>query len=414
MEEKMKKDFACHTDQYWVSELNFLPEIYDKLNIPDKVLIHDVTLRETDQTPGSVLRAEEKIEMAKELQALGVYSIEIFPVVSREDFEALKEISSWKDRIIETCALARCIKEEIDLAAEAGVDRVNIEGPSSAAFNKFFRYKDENEVVDKMTDAIKYALSLGLKATAYCWDTGKSTLPLLERFYKSVTEAGADQALIADSFGICMPWTIHYLTRKIYEWTEGKIIIAPHFHNDYGLGLANTMAAVAAGSSLVNSAINSVGEKTGNVATEEVAVVLELLMGVDSGIDLSRIYHVAKKMEAISKIPIHPSKPITGSRTHDLASGLILDWFAKTESDYEKTTVTPFMPSLIGAPDFRVLWGKGVGTNMVFNHAKDIGVPLTREQAVLVRDRIKKEALIRKSLLTEHEVDNYIKEVATE
>jgi isopropylmalate/homocitrate/citramalate synthase len=408
----MRKDFVCHTDQYWVSEFNFMPEICDRLHIPDKVLIHDVTLRETDQTPGSVLRMEEKIEMAKELQALGVYSIEIFPAVSQEDYEALKEISGWKDRTIETCGLARTIKSEIDRVAESGADRVNIEGPCSAAFNKFFRYNDEKEVVDKMTEAIKYAKSLGLKATAYCWDVGKSTMPLLERFYKSVAEAGADQALIADSFGICMPWTVYYLTRKFYEWTENKMVIAPHFHNDYGMGMGNTMAAVAAGSTLVNSAVNSLGEKTGNVATEEVALSLELLMGVETGVDLSRIYHVAKKMEAISKIPIHPSKPITGNRTHDMASGLVLDWMAKSKDDYERAGVTPFMPSLIGAPDFRVLWGKGAGTNMVIDYAKKIGVKLTKEQAISVRDRVKSESLIRKGLLMEHEVDNFIKEAA--
>ena len=409
----MKKGYKSRTDQYWVPEYNFAPEIVGELHIPEQVHIHDVTLREGDQTPGCVLRAEEKIALAKDLQALGVHSIEIFPIVSQDDFEALKEISSWKNRTMETCALARCITADIDTAAKTGADRVMIEGSCSLPTAFGFGVTDYDELIKRFKNSIKYAQSLGLKVTCEAWDVGKTTPAQMERFYKEMAATGIDQTVFADTFNNMVPWAVYHYVRKVYEWTENKMAIIPHFHNNLGLAMASTMSAVAAGSTIVHSAINSLGEKGGNTATEEIAVALEMLMGVDTGINLEKLYPLCKKIEAISKIPIPREKAITGERVLENGSGLGLDMLDKySRCEYGVPAVASFIPSLIGAPPFTVSWGKGVGTNMVIIQGKKIGVELSKEKAAAVRDMIKNESLLRKGVISEGEVDHMIRSMA--
>jgi isopropylmalate/homocitrate/citramalate synthase len=409
----MKKDFKFRTDQYWTPEYNLMPEVVDQLHIPEKVEIHDVTLREGDQTPGCVLRTEEKIAVAKDLQDLGVHSIEIFPIVSQDDFEALKEISSWKNRTIETCALARCITADIDAAAKSGADRVMIEGSCALPTAYTFGITDYDELVKRFVDSIKYAQSLGLKVTCEAWDVGKTTPAQMERFYKEMAATGIDQTVFADTFNNMLPWVVYHYVRKVYEWTENKMAIVPHFHNNFGTALASTLSAVAAGSTAVHCAINGIGEKGGNTPTEELAVALELFMGVDTGVNLEKLYPLCKKVEAISKIPIHRSKPVIGDRIHENGSGLGLDMIDKySRCEYGIPAILPFVPSLVGAPPLTTAWGKGCGTNMVTIQAKKIGVDITRENAVKVRDMVKDESLLRKSVISEEEVNNLIRAYA--
>lgn len=408
----MEKNYECHTENYWVPEHNFLPEITDQLNLPKKVSLYDVTLREIDQTPGSVVRGEEKIEMARDLDKLGVYAVEIFPVVSQEDFEALKEISSWKNRRFETSGLARVITTDIDKVAEAGADRAMIESPISMAIGSLYKNDNEDELMKKMLDSIKYAQNIGFKKiTCEAWDAGKTNYAFLERFYKTIAETGVDQIVFADTYNNLMPWTVYHLVKKIYEWTENKVTIVPHFHNDFGMATASTLAAVAAGSDVVHCALNSIGEKSGNAALEEIAMVLEVLLGIDTGIDLSLLYPVTRKFADISKTPVNVNKPVIGKRTFEMGSGLLAEAFMQMDSTYERTALLPFYPTYAGAPDVQIVWGKGCGAKMVQIHAKlKLGLEISREQASEIRDRIKHEALVRKAAISEFEVNQMIRD----
>jgi isopropylmalate/homocitrate/citramalate synthase len=404
----MKKDFECHTKNWWVPEFNYMPEIVGDLNIPDKVRVYDVTLREIDQTPGSVIRGEEKVEMARELGNLGVYDIEIFPIVSREDYEALKEISSWKDRSFETSGLARTITTDIDTAAECNVDRIMLETPISMAIGSLYKCNDEDDILKRSVDGIKYCQSLGLKVSSEPWDAGKSNMAFLERFYKTIAETGVDQIIFADTYNNMMPWTVYKLVKKIREWTENKVTIVPHFHNDFGMATASTLAAVAAGSDIVHCALNSVGEKSGNAAMEELVFAMELLMGIDTGFKLDRFYPAAAKFAEITKTPININKPVLGRRTFQMGSGLLAEAFNDMEDSYDQAALLPFNPLMAGAPAVETIWGKGAGANMVQKHAAKIGVNLSKEQSQEARDRIKHESLVRKAAISEFDVNQII------
>jgi isopropylmalate/homocitrate/citramalate synthase len=204
------------------------------------------------------------------------------------------------------------------------------------------------------------------------------------------------------------------MVKQIYEWTENKVIIVPHFHNDFGMATASTLAAVAAGSTVVHGAINSVGEKSGNAAIEELVMAMELLMGIDTGYKMELFYPVASKLAEIIKMPINGNKPIIGNRTFQMGSGLLAEAFGDMTDSYDQVALLPFNPEIVGAPPVEMVWGKGVGAKMVQKHAERRGVILSRDQAGEARDRIKKEAMIRKASISEFEVERIIKEVSAE
>lgn len=402
-----------HTEDYWVSELNFLPEIVNDLHIPDKVRFYDVTLREVDQTPGAVLRKDEKFAMARDLDRLGVDYIEIFPIVSKDDAEALTEITKMpKQRNLKTSALARCVRSDIDAVAETGCKHVMIEGPASMNFAKAFKWQDEDEIIKRFVDAIKYAQSLGLAVGSEPWDCGRSNLPFLERFYKELANAGLRELIYADTFNNATPWTIYHILRKMREWLGEDVELGVHFHNDFGLATANALAGVAAGATIVHTALNFAGERSGNIGLEEVAVALKLLMDVDTDIQLDLLYPTAVKFSQISKLPINAEKPVIGRRNYMMGSGLNVDIWHNLKDELEKTMMFPYMPRLVGHPDPEIVWGKGCGSNMVSHHAKKMGIELSKEQCSKIRDSIKEESMIRKSLLPEDYVELLIRQEA--
>ena len=401
-----------HTGDYWLPEHNFRPEIRDKYDIPEKVQIYDVSLREIDQTPGAIMRGEEKIEMAKELGRLGSSEIEIFPIVSNEDYEALKEISSWKDRTFGTSGLARTIKEDIDIVAECGADRVTLETPISMAIGHLYKHDSYDSILNRMLESIKYAKSLGLKVTCEPWDIGKVPTDFIERFYKTIAETDADQIIFADTYDNLLPWTTYNMVKEINGWVGDSIKVVPHFHNEFGLATANTLAAVAAGCDFIHGAINSVGEKSGNAAIEELVVCMELLMGIDTGYNMELFYPVIKKFSQITKTGINYNKPIVGRRIFAMGSGLLAEAYNDFTTDEERVALQPFNPRLIGAPPMETIWGKGCGAKMIQKHAAKIGIEIDRETAGAIRDKIKHEAMLRKSVLTEFEAENIIREFA--
>ncbi len=399
-----------HTGDYWLPEHNFRPGIFDKYDIPEKVTVYDVSLREIDQTPGAIMRGEEKIEMAKELGRLGSQEIEIFPIVSQEDYEALKEISSWKDRPFGTSGLARTIKSDIDTVAECGADRITLETPISMAIGGLYKHDSYDSILNKMLESIEYAHSLGLKVTCEPWDIGKVPVDFIERFYKTIAQTEADCIVFADTYDNLLPWTTYNMVKEINEWVGDSINVVPHFHNEFGLATANTLAAVAAGCKIVHGALNSVGEKSGNAAIEELIVCMELLMGIDTGYNMELFYPVAKKFAEITKTGINYNKPIIGRRIFAMGSGLLAEAYNDFTTDEERAALQPFNPKLIGAPEMETIWGKGVGAKMIEKHAKKIGLDMDRDTAREVRDRIKHEAMIRKAVLSQFECEQYMRE----
>ena len=404
----------CITDQYWVTEFNFLPEVRNQFpDMPEKVSIYDNTLREGDQTPGCIMRTDEKIALAKELDKLGVDFIEIFPAVSPDDTEALRELCKPGTlKHAKMSALVRPGTIDLDLAIDCGCKHIFLEGPGNEPLaNIMMGVTDMDAYMNLYVTTIQQAKERGMTVTACPWDIGKAPLDLVEKWVRTLAAAGADDIAYGDTFGFSMPWTVEYMVKKYREWAGPDVIISCHFHNDYGMSTAATLAAVAAGAKRVQVAMNNLGERAGNTPLDEVAVNLELNMGVHTDIQLDQLYPVSRRIEKITNMPLARCKPMLGSAAFKMGSGIILDVLKKCRdngSDPKPHIIMPFDPSLVGRPPYDVAWGKGVGGTMVAEKVKSMGLTATREQVKEIQLAIKSEALLTKCLLTEDEVEGIV------
>ena len=393
------------TDEYWVTEFNYEKELLEELDIPKAVEIYDVTLREGNQTPGCIMRMEEQLALAKDLDGLGVRFLELFPAVSKDDEAVLTELSKpGALKNAQASALVRPRTVDLELAAKCGAKHIFLEGPAHMGLARLMGYTSETELIEGFTDTAKRAKEYGMTITACPWDCGKATMPLLERWVKELAAAGVDDIAYGDTYGYSMPWTVTRMVRKYREWAGGGTMISCHFHNDYGMATAATLAAVAGGATRVQVAMNNLGERAGNAALDEVAVNLELNMGVKTGIDLKRLYSLSKKIEAITKTPVGKKKAVVGDEVFDMGSGIVVALLQQLAQEDAEYAAFPFAPALVGQPPYRVVYGKGVGTNMIGDLVEKAGLRASKEQLWSIAQAIKEEALLTKSLLTEFRV----------
>lgn len=308
--------------KWWVSPYNFKPEVLEERKGPRKVLIHDATLRDGEQTPGVVFRKEDKVRIAKALDKVGVDRIEAgMPAVSAEDFEAIGEISALglKAKVF---TFARAMAEDVDKASACGSDGVVIEVP--IGYPKLvhqFKWTWE-DVARKTAPVINYARSKGLYTLFFPYDATRAREEDLDSLFEFIMrEASPDSVGLVDTMGCASPEAIAYLVRK-YKGLTGGLPVEIHTHNDFGLGVATELAAVGAGADVVHSCVNGLGERTGNAALEELIMGLELLYGYDTGCDISALKELSLLVESLSGVRIAQNKPVVGEENFTRESGI--------------------------------------------------------------------------------------------
>jgi len=390
-----KKENSWLTDKYWVTQHNYLDEVRSQFTLPEKVRIHDVTLREAEQAPHVVLRPEEKLRIYEALDEMGVYSVEIFPLVSDDDREVAKELVKRR-RKTKVFFLCRWHKEEVDFALEAGADGVIIEGTSDPWFARVaLGGITEAEMFKRYVETTAHAKKNGIFTTVMPWDTARAPLPWLERLYKGIVyEGGADHVVIADTHGSSLPWAIANFIRKLQEWVPGTPI-EMHCHNDCGLATSIMLSAVSAGASVVHTSINCLGERSGNAATEEVALGIEILLGLDTGVKLDKLYPVAQMVAEMTKIPIARNKAVVGDNEFTFESGMVVYVVERMAAAGERPFAV-YLPELIGRKGWDVVVGKGTGAGVVAKKLQKLGLSVTKDQVAEITRRVKDEASLRK------------------
>jgi 2-isopropylmalate synthase len=402
------------TDKYWISPYNFEEEVRSSFNLPERVYIHDVTLREAQQSPGVCLRPEEKIRIAKSLDNLGVDSIENGSYMSEIEKEVTRKLVKMnKEGEIKAkiTSLAHWTERDIDIALECGVDRVLISQDSNPWTAKKVYGIEEDEFIKKLNNIILYAKENGLFVTAQIYDTYRAPLGFLERLCKTLAnEGGVDRVAISDTFGCALPWTAAYLVKKVKSWIP-NVPIEHHGHNDYGLATASMVGAVIGGAEVVHSSVNGVGERVGNATTEEVSMALGLLLGVKTGINLSEIYPTCELVSELTKIPIPRNKAIVGENGFMTGSGMVA-WryfkVAKTDRPYARV---PFSPEIIGKKDHEIILGYGCGKTIIKHKLKEMGISATDDQMREIAQKVKEEAYIRKSSIPDIQFEIIVKNV---
>ncbi len=309
----------------------------------NKIYIFDTTLRDGEQVPGCQLATEEKIAIARELEALGVDVIEAgFPISSPGDFLSVIGISrAVKD--ITVCGLTRARQEDIDVAAEAlryakrGRIHTGI-GSSDMHIQHKFRSTRE-QVLEQGVWAVKYAKSKGFEVEFYAEDAGRADLAFLAQMTEAVIAAGADVVNIPDTTGYCLPHLygkrIEYLFNNVKN--IDKAIISVHCHNDLGMATANTISGLIAGARQAEVTINGIGERAGNTSLEEVAMTLKTHKDLNLYTDIKseKLYGLSQLVSRMMRMPVQPNKAIVGRNAFAHSSGIHQDGFLKHAENYE-------------------------------------------------------------------------------
>ncbi len=390
------------SDSHYVSFYNFLPEVRKKIKTPSKVVLHDVTLRDGEQQPRVTFRKEEKVKIARALDEAGIDRIEAgLPSVSPSDTAAIKEITHL-GLSAKIYAFSRCMKTDVDNAIGLGVDGLIMEVPSSDHLVKLGYGWSEEKAVELSVEATRYAHDHGLKVSFFTIDSTRATIPVISRLVGRVAREGHMDALVlADTFGVMNPEATAFFVRKMKALLKKPVEI--HAHNDFGLGVANTVSAIMAGASVAHVTVNGIGERTGNTSLEELAMALGLLYGIDTGVKTEKLRDLSKLVSSLSGVPVPPQKPVVGDDIFTVESGIITGWWRRLEKLGMPLEMYPFLPELVGHGKVRIIMGKKSGKDSVLYMAEKLRLDIDEAKADELLRRVKEMALEKKRPLTEEE-----------
>jgi len=353
-------------------------------SMPAYVEIFDTTLRDGEQTPGVALSVEEKIRIAEALNDLGVDVIEAgFPVISDGEREAVKRISALGlgSRV---CALCRSSSKDIDVALDCGVSYVHTFIATSDVHLKHKLKMTREEVKARAVGAIEYGKSHGLTVEFSCEDATRTDLAFLKEMHIAVQQAGVDKINLPDTVGVVSPPAMEFLVGELMTVT--KVPLSIHCHDDFGLAVANSLAAVRQGARQLHVCVNGLGERAGNASLEEVVLGLMAFFNVQTKVDPRKIGYVSKTVANLTGMPIPGNKAIVGSNAFAHESGIHVHGILGDPSTYEA-----FGPELVGM-ERSIVVGKHTGVHSVKEKLSEFGVVLTDEQISRVVSEIKKLA----------------------
>ncbi|PNQ04098.1 homocitrate synthase [Mesotoga sp. SC_NapDC3] len=382
----------------WVSPLNYERDIQGE-NAKDSIYIHDVTLRDGEQTCGLTWSEDQRVRIGVALNDLGVKSIEVgMPIVSDENKRAIRRLVDM-DLDSEIVPFARSLKKDIDESVDCGATRVVVEHAVNPYDNELVYGVSPEKLIDRVVSAILYAKEQGMKPTFMGWDATRSTPDYVLKVFTEVAKQAKPESIVfVDSFGVASPFAIEFIFTELRKAIP-DIPLEFHVHNEFGLAMGSVFAAVRAGVSGIHSSINGLGERTGNVATEEVAAGLKLLMGIDTGVDLRKIGYTSRLVEDISKIPVANNKPVVGKRLFWVESGIVVDAIDKLNAAGINAAMTPYLPSLVGMGEIDVKLGAFSGQASIKYWLKRLGIQATEDQLEELTEIVRKEGRIRNTVL---------------
>ncbi len=349
-----------------------------------RIYIFDTTLRDGEQSPGASLNVEEKLEVARQLERLGVDIIEAgFPISSPGDFEAVKRISALVEHPT-VCALTRARREDIDVAwdavKEAKHPRIHTGLGVSENHLKYKLRKTPDEALEMGVAAVKYARSLGCPDIEYFTeDSGRADPVYLYRVIQAVIDAGATVINVPDTTGYTTPEEYGALIRGIMENVPNidKAIVSAHCHNDLGMATANALAAVRNGARQVECTINGIGERAGNTSLEEVVMALHTRKDVydcEMGIVTTEIYKTSRLVSNRTGILVQPNKAIVGANAFAHSSGIHQDGVLK-----ERTTYEIMDPRTVGIDESKIILSSRSGRHGVRHRLEQLGITFEEE-----------------------------------
>lgn len=356
----------------------------------DKIIIFDTTLRDGEQVPGCKLNTEEKIELALELQELGVDVIEAgFPISSPGDFSSVEKISKAIANVT-VCALSRAVQKDIEVAAQAlkYAKRPRIHtgiGTSDYHIKSKFN-STRQEILERAVQCVKWARNFTDDIEFYAEDAGRTENEYLAKVIEAVIKAGATTVNIPDTTGYCLP---HQYGEKIAFLKNNvsnidKAIISCHCHNDLGLATANSISGAINGARQIECTINGLGERAGNTSLEEVVMIIKQHKDLhfNTSIDATKLNPMSRLVSDIMRMPVQPNKAIVGSNAFSHSSGIHQDGFLKDTLTYEIIN-----PEEVGADSSKIVLTARSGRSALAYRFQKLGYQFYRNDVDILYDR---------------------------
>jgi isopropylmalate/homocitrate/citramalate synthase len=397
------------TSRWFASPWNFSNEVQEELHFPKTIRIHDVTLRDGEQQTGIVFRRKEKVAIARKLAEAGIHRIEAgMPAVSAEDEGAIKDIVAL-GLPSEIFSFARCMPADVKLAKECGVKGIITEIPSSDHIIKNAYGKSMEWAIKSSIETTLAAKEAGLYTVFFTIDSTRSDLNrYLDLIERVATEGHMDAMTLADSFGVCTPQGIAMVVKKLRARFQQPIEI--HCHEDFGLGVANTIAALSNGASVAHVTVSATGERAGNVPLEDTVMALRVLYGIETGIKTEKFYELSKLVQQLSGFSLPPNRPIVGDSLYNIESGIVA-MFHRRCKEIEPLEYIPFLPEVAGRPGVDVALGKGSGLANIEEHLERRGRNATPDQANEILARVKQTSIEKKALLSGADFEEIVEAV---
>jgi isopropylmalate/homocitrate/citramalate synthase len=374
---------------FWTGEIN------DAYRFDAEVGFYDTTLRDGEQTVGVVLTPEDKLELARGLDALGVERIEAgFPRVSADDWRAVELIRD-AGLTAEVWGFSRAVDADVKALVELGVGASVIESPISdlklAALGV-----DREAMLERIVYAVSFAVEQGIKVAFFGVDGSRADPSYFETVYKTAVEAGAHEVVVVDTIGIATPEAVAELVGRTHEWLGDDHPVHFHGHNDFGLATAAAVAATRAGARWIQGTVNGMGERAGNANLPETALALRGLYGVETNLRLDRVRAFAERLQQLSGYELEPYKPLVGDNLFRRESGAVASQF------HDPQAIEPYSSDVVAAERGIVL-GKKSGIDSIRIKAEELGLDLDEEAQRSLLARVKELGTQKRDIVTDEE-----------
>ena len=379
-------------DKVWTGSLN-----RDAFGAGDGSLVrlYDTTLRDGEQTVGVVLGPEQKLEIARLVDALGVDRIEVgFPRVSDDDRRAIQMIVADGLRA-ELWGFARAVPEDVDAVLDLGLRASVIEAPVSdlklAALGV-----PRAKMVERIQRAVAHAADAGVKVAFFGVDGSRADLAFVADVYRAAVTAGAAEVVVVDTLGIAAPEAVAYFIEHVRDAVGPDVPLHYHGHDDFGLATAGAVAAVKAGANWIHGTVNGMGERAGNANLPEIALALEALYGYTTSLRLEETVAVSARIRDLCGYVLAPWSPLVGENLFRRETGAVAAQF------HDPPAVEPYSSELVGATRGIVL-GKKSGADSIRIKAAELGIDLAEERRREVLEAVKSRAIEKGGLVTDDE-----------
>lgn len=358
----------------------------------EMIKIFDTTLRDGEQSPGASMNTEEKIQIALQLEKLGVDIIEAgFAAASPGDFDAISRIASQVKRST-ICSLARAVEKDIKAAGEsvanAPLKRIHTFIATSPIHMEYKLKMSPDEVIKRAVDAVTYAKTFCEDIEFSCEDAGRSDVGFMKEILDAVMKAGATTLNIPDTVGYRLPHEMAAIIRQLHDFVQDRAILSVHCHNDLGLAVANSLACIESGARQIECTINGLGERAGNAALEEIVMAIrtrqDIFAPISTAINCKEIYPTSRLVASITGIEPQPNKAIVGKNAFAHESGIHQDGVLKHQETYEIINAKD-----IGLDKNSIVLGKHSGRHAFKDKLANLGYTLADNELNEAFDRFK-------------------------